>query len=214
MSVSLPNGALVALASAYGAVIPFSALSNAAPAVGTFTSGHGILADDFLEVTSGWTRLTQKIIKAGVSAATTVEFAGQDTTAVGTYPVGGGAGSVREITGWTQLAQIVGSATSGGVQQFLTYQFLEGDNQLRIPTYKDPFGVSFQIADDPTLAGYQLVVAANDDRQPRAVRVTLPGGSVLLYNCYISVNKTPTLSVNALMEVTVTLALLAEPVRY
>lgn len=214
MSVSLPNGALVAIASGYGPAIPFSAVTNSNPAVGTFASGHGIILNDYLEITSGWTRLTQKIIRAGVVTATSAAFAGQDTTLTSIYPVGGGSGSVREITGWTQLAQIVNSSTSGGVQQFLTYQFLEGDNQLRIPTFKDPFGIQFSIADDPTLAGYLLTVAANDDRLPRAVRVTLPNQSVLLYNSYISVNKTPTLSVNNLMEVTVTLSLLAEPVRY
>ncbi|MGH8430340.1 MAG: phage tail tube protein [Solimonas sp.] len=49
---------------------------------------------------------------------------------------------------------------------------------------------------------------------PRAVKVTLPDGSVILYNAYISLNKTPSLTVNELMACQVTLSLLAETVRY
>ena len=46
------------------------------------------------------------------------------------------------------------------------------------------------------------------------MKITLPSGAVLLYNAYISLNKTPSLTVNEIMAVEVTLSLLAEPVRY
>ena len=39
-------------------------------------------------------------------------------------------------------------------------------------------------------------------------------GALLFYNCYISLNKTPSLTVNELMACEVTLSMLAEPVRY
>ena len=73
--------------------------------------------------------------------------------------------------------------------------------------------MSFTIADDPTLAGQILAKAANDDRQPRAVRVTLPNGGVIYYNAYISMGE-PTLTVNELMSIEITLSLLAESIRY
>lgn len=91
---------------------------------------------------------------------------------------------------------------------------MEGDSQKRIPTFKNAAGLTFSVADDPTQAGYQLASAANDDRLPRAVRITLPSGSIILYNAYISLNKTPSLTVNEIMACQVTLSLLAEPVRY
>jgi hypothetical protein len=139
---------------------------------------------------------------------------GIDTLLTSIYPAAGGTGTVREITGWTQLSQILSSSSNGGEQQFLEYQLLEGDAQKRIPTFKNAAGLSFTVADDPTLAGYILASAANDDRLPRAVKITLPSGAVLVYNAYISLNKTPSLSVNEIMAVEVTLSLLAEPVRY
>lgn len=214
MSVSLPNGALIAIAASYGASKNMTALTNANPGVATLEVAHGVSTGDFLEVTSGWSRLTNKVVRAGTVATNDVPLEGQDTTLTSIYPAAGGTGTVREITGWTQLSQILSSSSSGGEQQFLEYQFLESDAQKRIPTFKSAAGISFTIADDPTQPGYQLASAANDDRLPRAVRVTLPNGSIILYNAYISLNKTPSLTVNELMAVEVTLSLLAEPVRY
>lgn len=214
MSVSLPNGALIAIASGYGAAKNMTALSNANPGVGTLEAAHGVATGDFIEVTSGWSRLTNKVVRAGTVATNDVPLEGIDTSLTSIYPATGGTGTVREVTGWTQLSQILSSSSSGGEQQFLEYQFLESDAQKRIPTFKSAAGISFTIADDPTQPGYQLASTANDDRLPRAVRVTLPSGSVILYNAYISLNKTPTLTVNELMSVEVTLSLLAEPVRY
>lgn len=214
MAISLPNGALVAIASGYGAVKTMSAITNANTGVATLEASHGISTGDFFEVTSGWSRLTDKIIKAGTVSTNDVPLLGIDTSLTSIYPADGGAGSIREITGWTQLSQILSSSSSGGEQQFLEYQLLESDAQKRIPTFKSAAGLSFSIADDPTLAGYILASAANDDRLPRAVKITLPSGSVILYNAYISLNKTPSLTVNEIMACEVTLSLKAEPVRY
>lgn len=214
MAVTLPNGALVAIASSYGAVKNMTAVSNATTAVATLEAAHGISTGDFLEVTSGWSRLTDKVVKAGTVTTNDVPLLAINSLATTIYPAAGGTGTIREITGWTQLSQIMQSTSNGGEQQFLEYQFLESDAQKRIPTFKSAAGLSFSIADDPTLAGYILAAEANDDRLPRAVRVTLPNGAVILYNAYISLNKTPSLTVNEIMACEVTLSLLNEPVRY
>ncbi len=213
-AISLPNGALVAIASGYGAVKTMSAITNADPGVATLEASHGIIAGDIMEVTSGWSRLTDKIVRAGTPSTNDIPLVGIDTSLTSIYPAAGGAGSIREITGWTQLSQILNSSSSGGEQQFLEYQLLEADAKKRIPTFKNPAGVSFSIADDPTLPGYILASEANDDRLQRAVSITLPSGAVIYYNAYISLNKTPSLTVNEIMAVEVTLSLLAEPVRY
>ena len=214
MSVQLPNGALVAIASGYESAIAVTALTNDDPASAT-SATQAFAAGDILEVTSGWSRLTNKAVRVGASPTTTsFDMEGIDTSLTSIYPAGGGAGSVRKVSGFTQLSQILSSTTNGGDQQFLEYQFLESDSQKRIPTFKNAAGLTFSVADDPTQPGYILAASANDDRLPRVVSITLPGGSVLYYNAYISLNKTPSLTVNELMAVEVTLSLLAEPVRY
>jgi hypothetical protein len=203
---------LVAIASGYSAAVPVTAVSNATPAVAsavnTFTAG------DIVEFTSGWSRITNKVVRVATPSGTAFSLEGIDTTLTSIYPVAGGAGTARKVSGWTQLAQILKSDSSGGEQQFLTYQFLEADAEKKIPTVKSAFGLTFSVADDATQPGFILASAANDDRLPRAVRITLPSGAVLLYNGYISLNKTPSLTINELMAVEVTVSLLAEPVRY
>ena len=213
MAVSLPNGSIVAIASGYGADVTISAISNANPAVAT-AAAHGFTDGDYIEVTSGWSRLTDKVVRVDNATTGTFELEGIDTSSTSIYPTSGGAGTARKINGFTQLAQITGSTSSGGEQQFLTYQFLEADAEKRIPTFKSAAGITFNAADDPTLPGYILAKQANDDRLPRAVRITLSNGAVLLYNAYISLSTIPSLTVNELMTVEVTLSLLAEPVRY
>jgi hypothetical protein len=213
MSVSLPNGALISIASGYGSALTVSALTNANPAVATSTA-HGLANGDFVEVTSGWSRLTNKVVRVSGVTANTFNLEAIDSTLTTIYPAGTGIGTVRKVTGYTQLSQILSSSSSGGEQQFLEYQFLEADAQKRIPTFKSASGLTFSVADDTTQPGYQLAVVANDDRLPRAVKITLPSASIISYNAYISINKTPSLTVNELMAIEATMSLLAEPVRY
>lgn len=214
MAVTLPNGSTIAIASAYGASKNMTALTNANPGVATLEVSHGIATGDFFEVTSGWSRLTNKIVKAGTVSTNDVPLLNIDTSLTSIYPSGGGTGTVREITTWTQISQVLTSQSQGGEQQFLTYQFLESDSEKRIPTTKSAGGWNITIADDATQAGYLELVKANDDRLQRALKVTLPSGSVLVYNAYVSINKTPTLTVNEIMACEVTFSFLAEPVRY
>ncbi len=213
MAVSLPNGATVEIASGTGSGLTVSALTNANPGVATSTS-HGLTDGDYVIVTSGWSRLTDRVVRVDGSLTSSFELEGIDTSSTTTFPAGAGTGSVKKISGWTQLQQILSSTSNGGEQQFLDYQFLESDAAKRIPTFKSPAGLAFTVADDPTLAGYVLAKSANDDRLPRAVRVNLPNGAKLMYYAYISLAPSPTLSVNEVMAVQVTLSLLGEPVRY
>jgi hypothetical protein len=214
MAVKLPNGSRIYIASGYGTSKTMSALSNANPAVATLEASHGVIVGDFLEVTSGWSRLTDKIVRASAVATNDVSLEGIDSTLTSIYPAGTGTGTVREVSGWTQLAQIMGSTSAGGEQQFYTYAFLEADGQTQIPTTKTPGSMTLTMADDPTLAGYIAASAANDDRLARAIRIVLANGSILLFNAYVSVNKIPTLTRDEAMQVTVTLSFLGEPVRY
>jgi len=213
-AVSLPNGSIIAIASGYGAVKEMTAISNASEAVATLEASHGVVENDIIEVTSGWSRLNQKVVRADSVATNDVTLEDINTSSTTVYPTGSGTGSVREITGWTQLSQILSSSTSGGEQQFLEYQLLEADAKVRIPTFKNPSGFELEVADDPTLNGYILASTANDDRLQRAVKVTLPSGALIYFSAYVSLNKIPKLTVNEVMSCQVTLSLLNEPTRY
>lgn len=213
MSVSLPNGAVVSVASTYSAAKTITAITNANPAVVSSTT-HGFANGDIVEITSGWSRLNRRIVRVANVAADSFELEGIDTTSTTLYPVGGSAGSAREVSAWTQISQVIEFSTSGGEQQFVTYSFLEEDVEHQIPTVKSASSFAMTIGDDATLPWYSILSAANDDRIPRAVRVQLPSGSSILYDGYVTLNKTPTLTKNEIMGLQATVSLTSEPVRY
>ena len=214
MAVSLPNGVTLALATTYAAADTVSAVTNANPAVATTSSSHGITTGNFLEVTSGWSRLNNRIVRAASASGTTLTYEGIDSSNTTNYPAATGTGSVREITAWTQISQILELQTSGGDMQFVTYSFLEQDFESQLPTQASPMSLTFTIADDPTLAGYIALKAVADTRTLVALKATMPSGSIIVFNGYVSFNETPTMTKGQLMGVKATFSLQGRPVRY
>lgn len=213
MAIRLPDGSTVAIATTYGSVKSVSTISNANPAVLTSTA-HAIANGAFFELKTPWQKVSERIWKAANVAANTLEIAGADTTDVNRFPAAPTGSTLREITQFTQISQILDFQTSGGDQQFWTGSFLEDDFERQLPTVTSAQSITLGIGDDPTLAGYQALKLAGERRDIRALKVTLPDGSVILYNGYVSFNETPTLSKGQVMQVTATFSLNGRPVRY
>ena len=213
MAVSLPNGSTIHISSGFGSALTVTAVTNAVPAVAT-SATHGLSNGDFVVFTSGWSRLSDKVFRVANVDTNTFELEGTDTQDTDIYPAGSGTGSVKKVSGWTQLTQVLSTNSVGGDQNYTTYQFLEADTEVSIPTNKSAAGLDMTVADDPSLAGYILASTANDDRLPRAVRVTAANGAKSLYYSYISVNRTPSLTVNQVSATAITFRFLNEPVRY
>lgn len=213
MAVTLPNGMTLAIASTYGAAINMTAITNATEAVATLAAGHGLVANDVIEVTSGWGFLTGKLAVVKAVSTNDVTLKLINTSSTARYPAGTGTGTVRKINAWTQIQQVLKSSSSGGEQQFFNYQFLESDTQKQIPTSRSAISLSIELADDPTLPGYVAALAASDARAVAGLMATLPNGSVLYYNGYWSVSRTPTMTINEAMAIPASVSLVAEPTR-
>lgn len=212
MSVSLPNGIVLALATAYAASLTVTAASNASPAVLTVTNTLSI--GDYVEVTSGWSRVNGRIFRLSAVSGTTATLEGLDTTSTTLYPAGSGIGSIRKINTWTQITQVLGCTSSGGDPQYQTYSFLEQDFDSQIPTTTSAQSLALEIADDPTLAGYIALKNVATTRAATALRATLPAGGFILYNGIFAFDETPSLTKGNLMSVKAGVALQGRPVRY
>ena len=212
MAVKLPNGATLALANSYATALTVSAVSNANPAIVTAAS-HGLTTGSFVEMTSGWSGLNGRVFKVGAVTATTFELLGMDTTNTKKFPAGGGVGTARGILAWTQITQILEFSTSGGEQKFVDYDFLEDDQGHQMPGGWSAQSLSLGIGDDPTLPGYIALKSASDARVIRALRMDLVDGTSILYNGYVSLNETPTVTKGQVMQVKATLAMSGKPVR-
>lgn len=214
MAVKLPNGVILSLATAYGASRTVTAVTNANPAVATTSSAHGISNGTFIEVVSGWNEINNSIVRVSGASGSTLAYEGVNATNTALYPAGSGGGSIRDITTWTQIQQIVGATTSGGEMQFTTFSFLEQNFESQLPTQASAQSIAIEIADDPALAGYIALRNASRSRALTAMRASLPDGSVILYNGYVSLNETPTFNKGEIMTVTATFSLQGQPVRY
>jgi len=211
--IQMPNGATFEIASAYGAAIPFTALTNANPAVAT-AAAHGLAEGDIVALSSGWTRLDGRAVQVGEITSGTFALDGVNTTNIQQYPAGSGVGAAREVTTFTEISKITELGSSGGDQQFLTFGFLADDDDRQMPTTKNPITLTITVADDPSQPYVDVCEAADDDKQARVLRLNLPGGSRIIYNGYVSITSTPTMSRNNLMTRVISIALTGRPTRY
>jgi len=212
VAVSLPNGIVLAIASAYAAALTVTAATNASETVLTVT--NTLVAGDYVVFTSGWANANNRVFRVKTPTASNLVLEGFDTTSTTLFPAGSGTGTIAKITTWTQISQIIGCTSSGGDPQYQTYSFLEQNFDTQIPTTTSAQSLSIEIADDPSLAGYQAVKAVALTRATTALRATLPAGGFILYNGIFAFDETPSMTKGNLMSVKAGVALQGKPVRY
>ena len=212
MAVSLPNGVVLAIATAYAGALTVTAASNASESVLTVT--NTLANGDLVEFVSGWSKANNRIFRIKSVSGTNATLEGLDTTLTAQYPAASGLGTIRKINTWTQITQVIGATSSGGDPQYQTYSFLEQDYDSQIPTTTSAQSLALEIADDPALAGYIALKAVAATRAQTALRATLPAGGVILYNGIFAFDETPSLTKGNLMSVKAGIALQGRPVRY
>ena len=213
MGYKIPNGGTFQHAATYAAALAFTAISNAAEAVATVVGGT-LAAGDIVLLSSGWSKLDNKVVRVKVATATAITLEAIDTTDTQIFPAGNGAGTMKKVLTWVQIPQVNDLAFSGGEQNYLDVVFLENDQGKQIPTDKSAASMVLTIADDPAQPFNTVLMAADAGKQVQAARLNLPGNDTLFYGAYTSFSKQPAVSRNNLLTRTVNLALQAEPTRY
>jgi hypothetical protein len=214
MSKTLSTRSLFAIAKTYGAVVTMSAITNAAEAVATLGAGHSVIVGDFLEVTSGWGQLNNKLVRVKTVATNDITFEGMDTSSTTKYPAGTGTGSIRRVTAWENITQVKDISSSGGDQQFTDGTSIDDDVEVKIPTIRSATTMDLTVYDDPSLAWYATVSAASDSSTPAGLRITTPSGSKIVANAYWSLSRVPQFATNAVLTGKISMTYAAQPVRY
>ena len=194
MAITLAVGTTVSIASTYGTAKTMSAITNATEAVATLEASHGVIVGDLVELTSGWQRGTNRIIRAKTVATNDVTLEGFNTSSTTNYPAGSGTGSVREITAWTQVTQLTREINfSGGAQQFADITTLDDVIDQQIPTRRSPITISLPVFFDGSLSYVSVVRTAAETATLTAVRFSFPNGAKLYGNAYWSYQEVPTI---------------------
>lgn len=213
MGYKIPNGGYFQHAATYDAVLPFTALSNAAEAVATVT-GASLAVGDIVLLTSGWSKLDNKVVRVKAATATAITLEGIDTTDILLFPAGGGVGTMKKVLTWVQIPQVIDLAFAGGEQNYTDVVFLEDDQGRQIPTDKSATSMTLTIADDPAKPFNSILRKADARKQVEAARLMLPGNDQLLYGTFTSFSNQPAVVRNSVLSRIVSLALQSEPTRY
>ena len=179
MARTAVNGSTLSIAATFGATKTMSAITNAASAVATLEASHGVAVSDIVQIlSSGWSKLIDRVAKATNVATNDVTLGGLDTQNTSDYPTGSGAGTVREVASWTQVAQIHTDtlSPSGGEPTKQSFQYLDQRQATEEFVGEEPASIQFEIDDDPTLAGQILLETLTASRESRPFLFTAPNG--------------------------------------
>lgn len=214
MAAIVADGTVLALGSTLATAVNITAATNAAECVVTLAVGHATVVGDFLLINSGWPALDGKVLRVKTVSTNDITLEGFNTTSVVNFPAGGGVGTSRRITGWTNIGQITGLATEGGDQNYFDYQYLDQLQASRVPTNKAPIVLALTLADDITLAQNAVIRTAEAAAAPMPVRLVYRNGTRTVVSGFWSMGNMANLALGQANARAVSVALACVPQDY
>lgn len=185
----VPTGTTFFLASAYEAAKTVTSVSNAAEAVVGVT-GHGYSDGDVVEITSGWGRLNKRHARVKSSATDNFTLEGIDTSNTSFFPPGSGIGTVRKVSTFTQVVQVVGLNTSGGDPKNVPYKYFESDVEFSINDGFNAQTMTLELdADSIGTAGYTAAKTLTDVQSDTCLKTITRNGKVAFQSCTVALNE-------------------------
>lgn len=213
MAVISSQGLQLSIASTFGTQFTVSAISNATEAVATLSAGHGVVVNDIIELTSGWKRLTQRVVRVKTLATNDATLELVNTSATADYPAGEGIGTGREITAWTSISQLLPDVNvSGGGFRRADITQIDDIRVKELPILAEAVTLTFSYFWDPTLSWRSTVETAA--RSGTVYPFRLVKGSYRIFgNGYWGYNSEPSIQ-NGVLVGTIELSAVADSITY
>lgn len=213
MSFNFPEGTRLHYSVTLAAAVTVTGVTNANPAVATATS-HGLVDGDVVLFTSGWDGANDRVFVVNQLTADTFEFTGLDTSSTSLFPAGAGVGTVKKISGWVEVPQLLDISMSGGEPRFTTISLLASRNDIQVATGFNAANISFNLAHDPTNAVQKDLLALTEVLGKAAIRLLI-GGSAPMYGYgNLALSSMPTMARNQVNQVAGSLSLGGRPTAY
>ena len=198
---SVPTGTTFFVASAFNASKVTTAITNAAEAVVT-SAAHGYSNGDILEVTSGWGRLNLRPFRVKTVTTDTFVLEGCDTSNTNFFPPGTGVGSVRKVSAFTQIQQVLAVSSSGGDAKNVEYKYVESDVSNSINDGFSATSYALDIdADSISTAGYAALKTLTDVQTNTIMKMVTRSGANVLQGCTVALNEAPSIADGQVMKV-------------
>lgn len=199
----VPTGTTFFIASAYGPAKATTIASNATESVVT-AAAHGFANGDIVEITSGWGRLNRRNFRVKAVTTDTITLEGQDTTNTTFFPAGGGLGSVRKVTTFTQITSVMSPQSNGGEPKTVTYKFLESDVEYSINDGFSATSYTMNLdADSIGSAGYTACKQLTEVQTDTCLKMVTRSGSIILQPCTVALNEAVKLQDGQINQVSV-----------
>lgn len=185
----VPTGSTFFIASTFAASKTTTVVTNASEAVVTVTT-HGYTNGDIVEVTSGWGRLNRRNFRIKSVTTDTFVLEGADTTSTTFYPVGTGIGSVRKVTAFTQITNVMNPQSTGGDPKNVVYKFVESDVEYSINDGFTATSYTMELdADAIGSAGYTALKTLTEVQTDTSLKIVTRSGSLIFQPCTVALNE-------------------------
>jgi hypothetical protein len=196
---TLPSGTIMAVATAFAAAKTVSDISNASEAVVSCTA-HGYSVDDIVQIYSAWGRLNRRAVR--IKSVTTDAFVAEniDTTNTEFFPAGGGAGTVRKVSTFTQISKYLNPQQSGGEPKNIAVRFMDEDVETNLNDGFTAVTESFEIdADNFGSAAYDALRSLSEVQTDTILKKTLKSGAQIYTPCKLALNENVKLADGSIM---------------
>lgn len=149
MAYFLAEGSKFLFSETFGTAVNVTAASNADPAV-LAAAGHGFLDNDELLFTSGWEDATDTVWLADQLTPDTLALKGLDTSDTQWFPAGTGGGTLRKVSNWVEIGQVLDSQPAGGDARNVTIEPLSRRNAINMPAGFNPSSLALTLGYDPS----------------------------------------------------------------
>lgn len=151
MAYFLAEGSKFLFSETFGTAVTVTAATNADPTVLT-AAGHGYTDGDELLFTSGWEDAGDTVWKADQLTTDTLSLQGLDTTDTQWYPAGTGGGTLRKVTNWMEIGQVLDVQPNGGDARNVVIDPISRRNAINMPAGFNPSSLNLTLGYDPSTA--------------------------------------------------------------
>lgn len=213
MAYYFPEGSKLYFSKTFGAAKSVTVVTNADPAVATSTA-HGLVDGDEVLFVSGWEDATDAVFKVDELTADTFELEGLNSVNLNWYPAGSGTGSVKKVSTWVEVPQVLGITTNGGDARFTTISPLAKRNDINVPTGFNAMSINVTLGHDPANTNYIQMVDISRTLEKVAFKMVISGGMVAYGYGYMSVSESPQLNKGQANQVQAAFTLLGRFIGY
>lgn len=197
--------------------ISVTSISNANPAVATTATNTYAVGDELL-LEGSWEEATDSIYRATAVTSTSATLGGLNSTSTALFPSSSSAGTLKKVTTWTEIPQVLSIQTNGGDAKFGNVSPLGRRTDIQVPIGFNPMSYTLTLGHDPTLAAYVTMLNLSRTTAKVAFKGVAPNATATSgyeYGFgYLLVQEAPTKQRGQANQVTATFAFLNKFLTY